>query len=70
MAQEPIGHAFRCQTDDPTRIVIPSSGESHQQDELSPVNKVQRERGISPELSPRNKVKKGAGARHDEANSK
>lgn len=26
--------------DDPTRIVIPSSGESHQQDELSPLNKV------------------------------
>jgi len=26
-------------------MLIPSSGESHQQDDLSPVNKVQRERG-------------------------
>src|SRR5207245_5050637 len=42
----------RCQFADPTR----SSGESHQQDELSPVNKVvpsdKRERGISPEPLP------------------
>src|SRR5207245_434881 len=42
----------RCQCADPTR----SSGESHQQDELSPVNKVvpsdKRERGISPEPLP------------------
>jgi hypothetical protein len=27
-------------TDDPIRIVVPSSGQSHQQDELSPVNEV------------------------------
>ena len=32
-----------------TSPVILSSGESHQQDELSPVNKVERERRISPE---------------------
>jgi len=42
----------RCQFADPTR----SSGESHQQDELSPVNKVvpsdEPERGISPEPLP------------------
>jgi hypothetical protein len=35
MAQERIGHAFRCQTDDAISIVIPSE---------------QRERGISPTL--------------------
>src|SRR5437879_7066873 len=29
-----------CKNDDPARIFIPSSRESHQQDELSPVNKV------------------------------
>ena len=34
---------------DATSPVILSSGESHQQDELSPVNKVERERRISPE---------------------
>jgi len=33
--------------DDATRIVVPSAGESHLQDELSLVNEVQRERGIS-----------------------
>jgi hypothetical protein len=32
-----------------TSSVILSSGESHQQDELSPVNKVERERRMSPE---------------------
>ena len=32
--------------------VILSSGESHQQDELSPVNKVERERRISPKPAP------------------
>jgi hypothetical protein len=40
----------RCQVsqnDDPPRIVILSSGESHQQDELSPVNTVEPERRIS-----------------------
>src|SRR5438445_13886861 len=40
----------RCQFDHPIRMVVPSAGESHLQDELSPVNKVQRERGTSPEL--------------------
>jgi hypothetical protein len=44
------------QTDDPMRIVVPSSGERHQQDALSLVNKVDRERGISPKLSPVNTV--------------
>src|SRR5437879_597814 len=43
--------------DDPARIVILSSGESHQQDELSPVNKVEPERGIPPEsLSSRGRL--------------
>jgi hypothetical protein len=70
MAQEPIGHAFPCQTDDPTRIVIPSSGESHhplrkghplaakvyQQDELSPPNKDALFAANKGELSPVNKV--------------
>ena len=35
-----------------TNPVILSSGESHQQDELSPVNKVERERKISPVPAP------------------
>ncbi len=35
-----------------TSPVILSSGESHQQDELSPVNKVERERNITPEPVP------------------
>jgi hypothetical protein len=35
-----------------TGPVILSSGESHQQDELSPVNKVERERRISPNPAP------------------
>ena len=35
-----------------TSPVILSSGESHQQDELSPVNKVERERKITPEPAP------------------
>jgi len=33
--------------DDATRIVVPSGGERHQQDELSPLKEVRRERGIS-----------------------
>ena len=37
----------RCQFDHPIRMVVPSAGESHLQDELSLVNEVQRERGIS-----------------------
>src|SRR5579864_6609910 len=36
---------------DPARIGVPSSGESPHQYELSPANKVEPERGISPELS-------------------
>jgi hypothetical protein len=43
---------FRSVVDDLTKIVIPSSGESHQQDELSPVKKVQRERGTPPKPLP------------------
>ena len=45
-------------SDDPARTVIPSSGESHQQDELSPVNRVRSERGIPPKPLPVNKVKR------------
>src|SRR5580704_339788 len=33
---------------DPIRIGVPSSGESHQQDELSPADEVEPKRGISP----------------------
>jgi len=33
------------QNEHPARMLVPSSGESHQQDELSPVNKVEPERG-------------------------
>jgi hypothetical protein len=40
------------------QTVIPSSGESHQQDELSPVNRVRNERGILPKPLPVNKVKR------------
>jgi thioredoxin reductase (NADPH) len=50
---------FRVHTrsDHPVRMVAGvSSRESHGDQELSRVNKVERERGISPELSPRNKV--------------
>ena len=36
--------------------VVPSSGESHGHQELSPVNKVDRERGASPVLLPHEKV--------------
>ena len=35
-------------SDDAASIVVPPSGESHQQDDLSPVNKVKLERGASP----------------------
>ncbi len=36
---------------DVTSIAVPSSGESHAHQELSPVNRVHRERGIPPDLS-------------------
>jgi hypothetical protein len=57
---------FRSLVDDLTKIVIPSSGESHQQDELSPVKKVQPERGISPKPLPQRRVAPSA---NDPSNS-
>src|SRR5260370_36998726 len=41
--------AINLASDHPIRMIVPSSGESHQQDELSPVNKVEPERGTSPQ---------------------
>jgi hypothetical protein len=55
----------RKRSEHPIRMLIPSSGESHQQDELSPVSKTERERGISLRFdqSPRWERSFGAKAR-------
>src|SRR5260370_37646974 len=41
--------AINLASDHPIKMIVPSSGESHQRDELSPVKKVEPERGTSPQ---------------------